>query len=95
MDDREPRPTAKTRALSYTFAPENGSPINILEMSITGCRLAVLRGASDEHIAQVVVWDWITGQILLVYRLLIHGLTLVLIVRSGARERILPLCEFY
>ena len=67
MSDGEPHPAAQTQVLSSTFAPAVGDLVDIfLNMSITGSRLALLRGVYGVGITQAVVWDWTTGQILLV-----------------------------
>ena len=63
LSDGEPHPSARVKVLSYAFAD-----IDFLEASITGSRLAVLREGQTipVSVAQVVVWDWMSGQILLV-----------------------------
>ena len=50
--------------------PHPSAPLEALavETSITGTGLAVLRRVSDTSATQVVVWDWVTGQISLVRR---------------------------
>jgi len=68
MSDGEPHPAAQTAVLFYNFPSGGRSFADILDASITCSKLAVLKGTSDGDIAegQVVVWDWTTGQILLV-----------------------------
>jgi len=68
MSDGEPHPAAQTAVLFYNFPSGGHSFSEILDASITSSRLAVLKGISDDDIAEgrVVVWDWTTGQILLV-----------------------------
>ena len=63
----EPHPHARVKVLSYTLAPENGTHVEAVGASVTGSRLAVLRKVSDISATQVVVWDWVTGQILVIY----------------------------
>lgn len=67
MSNGEPHPNAQTQVLSYYFT-SGGVFAEILDLSITDTRLAALRRVSDVHTAQAVVWDWTTGQILLVGR---------------------------
>ena len=65
MSNGEPHPGAQVKVLSYHFT-SGGIFAEILDLSITDSRLAALRRVSDVHAAQAVVWDWTTGQILLV-----------------------------
>jgi len=76
LGDGGPHPAAQTAVLSYTFAPADNVPINLLDMSISGFRLAVLRGTADIT-SYVVVWDWTTGQTLLVSRLFMYSPTVM------------------
>ena len=85
MSDGEPHPAAQTKVLSSTLAPALGDLVNILDMSITGSRLALLRGTFGVGITQVVVWDWTTGQTLLVRRLLVYSPTMMRTIRLGTR----------
>ena len=94
LNGGEPHPAAQIETLTYTFAPRDADPSGVLEASITDSRLAFLRGIPNISVTQVVVWDWTTGQILLVRRLFVCSHTLVLTVSLGARERVLPVCEF-
>ena len=71
LRDGEPHPAAQTAVLSYTFATGDGGLPDVQDMSITDSRLAVLRSFSYIRTGQIVVWDWTTGQILLVRRLLV------------------------
>ena len=93
MSDGEPHPAAQTTVLSYTFATGAGCIPDVQDTSITDSRLAVLRGLSHVHTGQIVVWDWTTGQILLVRRLLAFDSTLMRTAHQGAQRRILPLRE--
>ena len=63
MNDGEPHPAARTKILSYTFAPGR---LYVLKTSITSSRLALLGEVSGERATQLIVWDWITGEMLLV-----------------------------
>lgn len=74
LSDGEPHPAARTTVLSYTFAPERAYH-DILDMSITDSRVAVLRTSTYLRKAQIVVWDWTMGQILLVRRLIVSNFT--------------------
>ena len=93
MSDGEPHPTAQTKVLSYTFAPAPGDLVDIRDMSITGSRLVLLRGASEMGTAQAVVWDWTMGQILLVRRLFAYSPTMMRTIRLGAQGQVLPVRE--
>jgi hypothetical protein len=67
LDDGESHPSAQSPGLSYTFG-ELGSYFNDWQMSITSSRLALLCICIDSDFfpAQLIVWDWTTGDILLV-----------------------------
>ena len=93
MSEGEPHPTARIKALSHTFNPGDGTPADLLEASITSSRLAVLRGTSDTLVAQVVVWDWTTGQVLFVRQYSYSSPTLIPMTLLGARGRSLPVRE--
>lgn len=95
MSDGEPHPTARNKILSYTFSPGDGGTADILDKSITTSRLVILRGLSSVDVAQIVVWDWTTGQILLVCRLLVYSSILMRTVRLGVGQPVLPVCEVY
>ena len=77
MTDGAPHPAAQIMDLSYTFVPGYEDLFGGLDMSITGSRLAVLRWDSRIRAIQVVVWDWTTGQILLVRRSLVFDSALM------------------
>ena len=94
MSDGEPHPAAQTKVLSYPFPPAPGDfPDDILGTSITGSRLVLLRGAFQVSIPRAVVWDWTTGQVLLVRRLLEYNPTMMPTIRLGARGQVLPVRE--
>jgi len=46
-------------------------------MSITDSRLAVVKAATFLPTTKIIVWDWTTGGILLVRRLLVLSSTLI------------------
>jgi hypothetical protein len=94
MEDGEPHPSAQTPVLSYTFA-EFGSFFNEWQMSITSSRLALLCVCLDSYFipAQLIVWDWITGDILLVGLLLFFCSSLMRIVPLGPPSYRLPVCD--
>ena len=69
FNDGEPHPRARVKVLFCTFAPGNGTYVEAVGASVASSRLAVLRKVSDVSVTQVVVWDWVTGQILLVRQL--------------------------
>ena len=85
LNDGEPHPCARVKVLSYTFASGNGVQVEAVKISITGSRLAVLKRVSDIPMTRVVVWDWMTGQILLVRQLYVDRYTLMEIVHLGTR----------
>lgn len=89
LSDGEPHPSARVKVLSYAFAHTD-----FLEASITGSRLAVLRGDLWTLTAQVVVWDWITGQIVLVRVPHVRSHPLMQAVYLGTRGQTLPVCDF-
>ena len=93
MSDGEPHPAARTAILSYTFPTGDGGMPDVQDTSITGSRLAVFRGLSNIRTGQIVVWDWTTGQILLVCQLLVFNPSLIRTAYQGAQGRILPLRE--
>ena len=96
MSNGEPHPAAQTKVLSSTSAPAVGGLVGIyLNMSITGSRLALLRAPYGVGIATVVVWDWTTGQILLVRRLLVYSPTIMRTIRLGAQGQGLPVREVH
>jgi len=65
LDDGKPHPSAQIPVLYCRFEPEFGS-FDDLELHITSSRLAFLCVLYDIKItAQLVVWDWKTGEILL------------------------------
>jgi len=66
MSDGEPHPAAQTAVLSYIFALDSEPFTKTIDISITSSRLALMRGIYSENRGQVAVWDWTTGQILLV-----------------------------
>ena len=93
MSNGEPHPTARAHILSYNFAPEiNGGIPWILEPSVKGSRLVLLREMSSEPKTQIVVWNWITGEMLLVRQPLLRDHTLTRTVHLGTRCRVLPIC---
>ena len=92
MNDGEPHPSARAKALSSTFAPGTDNPPWALEMSITSSRLALLGAVSRGSATQIVVWNWVTGEMLLVRQLLLGDRTLMLAVRLGTRYWALPVC---
>ena len=61
MSDGEPHPSARAKVLSYTFGTRW-----VLEPSITSSRLALLGSVSRESETQIIVWNWVTGEMLLV-----------------------------
>ena len=67
LSEVEPHPRARVKVPSYTFAPGNGTHVEALGASVAGSRLAVLRKVSDISATQVVIWDWVTGQILAIH----------------------------
>ena len=74
MSDGDPHPSARAKVLSCALALGG---LGVLEMSITSSRLAFLGEAvSSEHKTQLIVWNWITGEQLLVCQLLLGGRTL-------------------
>jgi len=66
MSDGEPHPAAQAAVLFYTFVPGGESFTETIDLSITSSRVALMRGISFENIGQVTIWDWTTGQILMV-----------------------------
>ena len=67
MFDGKPHPSAQTPVLPYVSVRELG--FDSWEISITGSRLALICMFYDGSgvTAQLVVWDWNTGEILLVH----------------------------
>ena len=68
LADGQPHPSAQIPTLSYTAEPELGDSLDWWAFSITGSRLAFFCRCSSapEVTAQLAVWDWNTGEILLV-----------------------------
>jgi len=65
MSDGAPHPAARRPTLSYTFALSRFGGPETKEMAVTSSRLVVLRATGRTDEAQVVVWDWRTGQVLM------------------------------
>ena len=74
MSDGEPHPAARVPVLSYTFAPGR---LYALQTLITGSRLALLGEVSGERVTRLIVWNWITGEMLLVRQLPLGDRTLM------------------
>ena len=95
MSDGEPHPAARTQVLSYTFATRFGGDLWVLESSITSSRLALLgEEATGKFVTQrqLIIWNWITGEMLLVCQLFLGDRTLMWTVHSGNRNLDLPVC---
>lgn len=65
LNNGSPHPSARTGVLLYTFEVSAGRH-PILDMSITGSKLAIFSGSSSAPTTELVVWDWTTGQVMLV-----------------------------
>ena len=76
MSDGEPHPAARVPVLSYTF-PHDDPWVLESSITITSSRLALLREVSSERVTQLIVWNWITGEMLLVCQLLPGDRTLM------------------
>ena len=89
MNDGDPHPSAREKVLSCALALGR---LGVLEMSITNSRLAFLGEAvSREHGTQLIVWNWITGENLLVRQLSLgDGTLLMWAVHLGTRYWVLP-----
>ena len=77
MSDGEPHPSARVKVLSYTFALGEAGTCWLLEPSITSSRLALLGGVPSESLVRLVIWNWITGEMLLVCQLFVGNHTLM------------------
>ena len=93
MDDGDPHPSARAKVLFYVFAPGNNHAPRVLKSSITNFRLALLGNLSGRYATQLTVWNWITGEMLLVCQLLLDNRTLMWTVHLGARHWVLPVCS--
>ena len=84
MSDGEPHPTARIPVLSYNFAP--GDPwAQGKSITIPSSRLALLREVFSELVTQLIVWNWITGEMLLVCQLLLGDHTLMWTIHLGTQ----------
>jgi hypothetical protein len=72
MTSGQPHPAAENPILSCSRTYETELDPDLLSVSITNSRLAVLVGdLQTNDRARMVVWDWRTGRILLVSGLLL------------------------
>ena len=66
MSDGKPHPSARAKVLPYTFRILDGDNPWLAELSITSSRLALLGTVPGEFGTELSVWNWITGEMLLV-----------------------------
>ena len=67
LDDGEPHPSARTAVLSFAFELHpSRRRTGTGNLSITSSRLAFFCSHSGPTKTKVIVWDWTTGEILLV-----------------------------
>ena len=85
MSDGKSHPSARTKVLSHTFAPGNDDTPRVLKSSITSSRLALLGNLSGVYVTQLTVWNWITGEMLLVCQLLLGNRTLMWTAHLGTQ----------
>ena len=97
LNDGEPHPSAQTPVLSCTLEPEISHHSDHWQMSITSSRLVFLRtflGALTAT-AQLTVWDWTTGEVLLVHPIFLSRFLPMRIVLLAPQEQELPICDIY
>ena len=68
MSDGEPHPSAKNPVLIYALEQELGLSLDSKNISMTSSRLASLGVCfcNPAPAGEIIVWDWITGEVLMV-----------------------------